>query len=69
MAISIFTRKEPQLDSKYPSCHWADQCCWYETANDQSNACFNRNTLVCQQRREEVFGGTAPKGRTVSAVM
>ncbi|MDR2140708.1 MAG: hypothetical protein LBR11_02790 [Deltaproteobacteria bacterium] len=56
MAINICTRKDIKLDAKYPNCHWADQCCWYETTTDQSSACHNRNTLVCQRRREEVFG-------------
>ncbi|MDR1608537.1 MAG: hypothetical protein LBT38_09055 [Deltaproteobacteria bacterium] len=58
MAISINSRfKDPNLFGKPPTCLKADQCCWYETATDESSACHNRNTLVCQQRREEVFGG------------
>jgi hypothetical protein len=57
MAINIFTRKDLKLDAKDPSCRWADQCCWYETATDNSSACHNRNALVCQRRRDEVFGG------------
>ncbi|MDR2349556.1 MAG: hypothetical protein LBF41_02870 [Deltaproteobacteria bacterium] len=39
-----------------PSCDSAAYCCWYETSKDLGNICTNRNALVCQIRREEVFG-------------
>jgi hypothetical protein len=57
MAIKICTLKEVKLGPKDPSCPKADQCCWYETATDQSSACHNRHALVCQTRRDELFGG------------
>jgi hypothetical protein len=56
MAIHINARKDIHSDAKSPNCNSADQCCWYETTNDDSSTCHNRNTLVCQRRREEVFG-------------
>jgi hypothetical protein len=66
MAINIYTKKEAKLSAN-PNCHWADQCCWYETAADNSSACHNRNALVCQQRREEVFGlANDPEDRTAT---
>ncbi|MDR1165636.1 MAG: hypothetical protein LBO66_07155 [Deltaproteobacteria bacterium] len=40
-----------------PGCNSAAYCCWYETTKEFSNICTNRNALVCQLRREEVFGG------------
>jgi hypothetical protein len=39
-----------------PACNSAAYCCWYETTRELSNVCINRNNLVCQLRREEVFG-------------
>ncbi|MDR0549450.1 MAG: hypothetical protein LBI10_08625 [Deltaproteobacteria bacterium] len=57
MAINISPRKDAKLDAKDPNCHWADQCCWYETTADNSSACHNRHALICRRRREEVFGG------------
>ncbi|MDR1872275.1 MAG: hypothetical protein LBS60_10245 [Deltaproteobacteria bacterium] len=57
MAIKICALKEVRLAAKDPSCPKADQCCWYETTTDQSSACHNRTALVCQTRRDELFGG------------
>jgi hypothetical protein len=68
MATNISTRRDLSIKSQNPSCLLADQCCWYETTNDSNAVCHNRNTLICQQRREEVFGAGSSKPRSVPAV-
>jgi hypothetical protein len=40
-----------------PACDSAPFCCWYETSGELAADCTNRNNLVCQLRREEVFSG------------
>jgi hypothetical protein len=55
-------------DSAYkstgPACNDAPCCCWYETSGETEGDCTNRNNIVCQLRREEVFNGSAPSPRS-----
>jgi hypothetical protein len=39
------------------TCNYAQHCLWYETTASTSTVCANRDTLACQKRCEEVFGG------------
>ncbi|MDR2459866.1 MAG: hypothetical protein LBE38_03650 [Deltaproteobacteria bacterium] len=47
---------DKKVNCNNPGCDSAAFCCWYETTKEFSNICTNRNNLVCQLRRDEVFG-------------
>jgi len=56
MATSILIHDGEKPNCPNLSCSIAAQCCWYETHTEVDKACSNRNTLICQKRRDEVFG-------------
>jgi hypothetical protein len=56
MATDLNIINNQNIQDASPDCNCADQCCWYETTVDSGAACANRTALVCQIRREEVFG-------------
>jgi hypothetical protein len=62
MARNIVIGKKDSKSTD-PVCNSAAYCCWYETTKEFSNICTNRNALVCQLRREEVFGEEVPEAR------
>ncbi|MDR2199249.1 MAG: hypothetical protein LBR53_07340 [Deltaproteobacteria bacterium] len=55
MARDLTIGKEAAKKAE-PACRAAEHCCWYETSRETARECSHRNELVCQLRREEVFG-------------
>ncbi|MDR2405362.1 MAG: hypothetical protein LBE27_03225 [Deltaproteobacteria bacterium] len=56
MAKDLLISNKTQGNNSNPICKVAEHCCWYETNRESSTVCAHRNELICQLRREEVFG-------------
>jgi hypothetical protein len=57
MATDLTIGDKGKISRPHFTCNYAQHCLWYETTAPTSNTCANRDTLVCQKKCEELFGG------------